>query len=189
VSFHKTRVKAVVVDVASSDHVNITAGTFATSSLCWVLRQQAQLLIVICSPCTMTSITCIDVVDHSHAQTLWACLGASENVFPPKAWPDCGILLAGRRLRLGNVNYMLVDSRSRGDQSSCSLVSSTRLLGSLLPVLLCCCCCCCCYCCRAATGTLNFIRHAPLCYSFGRRLKSVNLAKMALAQAGRLPLC
>ena len=42
----------------------------------------------------------------------------------------------------------------------------------------------CCHC-----GSLNYIRHAPLCSSFGRRLKSVNLAKVALAQAGRLPLC
>ena len=57
-------------------------------------REQTQLLIVICSPCSTTSITCIDVGDHSHAQTLWACLGASENIFPPKARPDCGLLIA-----------------------------------------------------------------------------------------------
>ena len=71
--------------VVSPDRVNITVGTLATSSLRWVQHEQTQLLIVICSPCTMISITCIDVVDHTHAQTLWACLGASENICPPVA--------------------------------------------------------------------------------------------------------
>lgn len=71
--------------VVSPDRVNITVGTLATSSLRWVQHEQTQLLIVICSRCTITSITCIDVGDHSHAQTLWACLGASENICPPVA--------------------------------------------------------------------------------------------------------
>ena len=78
--------------------MNITVGTFATSSLCSPMlgptRTNSTSDPLICSPCSTSSITCIDVSDHSHAQTLWACLGASENIFPPKARPDCGLLIA-----------------------------------------------------------------------------------------------
>jgi hypothetical protein len=83
----------------------MAAGTTATSRIRWVQHEQNQLLIVFCSPCSMRR---IPVRDHALAQTLWACSGASENAFPPKAWPDCGILLAGRRLRLGIVNFLYI---------------------------------------------------------------------------------